>query len=391
MKKLFRLNNEGFSHIEIGLVVIVALVLGLIGYSVYKNTSHAGSGYSGWTQFSIQEGGSGNSVTKTSLAAVAYKIPAAIEQACPNGQEVAVASQGNGPYTVKPCVKKLQFILNNYLGITNTSVNDPVDGEYGPKTQATVDAFAAKWNAFASANNLSSFDKTTITNSDFVNVLDKLEAKKTSSVSFYACSQSLQNSGSVTDYIFRGKVVDTSQQMSPNDNVYMVDLPANDWSIFKDQNSWLNQSGVKGMLFDYAGVAVNMVNAEIHLTNGVLAVAQAPVQWGYDLFSAAVWAVSLGNVHLGGLGSYDLPTFHHPVNNHPNYITVVHGIKYVQTSNGSSDYASERIGDTSGGTTGFVKDTLGTSNYIGMVYLSGDGKPVYTNLVLEKNLKHGCN
>lgn len=49
MKKLFRLNNKGFSHIEIGLVVVVVLVLGLAGYAVLKNTSHAGGSCSGMT------------------------------------------------------------------------------------------------------------------------------------------------------------------------------------------------------------------------------------------------------------------------------------------------------------------------------------------------------
>ena len=39
-----RLNNKGFSHLEIGIVVLVVVILGLIGWRIAsKNTSHAGS------------------------------------------------------------------------------------------------------------------------------------------------------------------------------------------------------------------------------------------------------------------------------------------------------------------------------------------------------------
>ena len=392
MKKFFKLNNKGFSHLEIGLVVVVFLVLGLVGYAVYKNQSHAGSGYSGYTRLGIPTPNNGIklSIDKTTLVPVSLKIPKAIEQSCPTGQEVPVASEGNGPYTTKPCVKKLQFILNNYLGISNATVSDPVDGMYGPKTQATVDKFAAKWKTFANENKLAAFDNNQITKADWQNVLDKLEAKKTSSVSFYACAQPIQNSSSA-DYIFKGKVVDTNGLMAPTDNVYMVDLPTPDWGTFTNKNSWLNKTGLQAMAFDYAGLAVNVVNAGIHLTNGALSVVELPVQAAYDVFSGLVWGLSFGNVHLGTLSSETFPTFGHPVNYQPNYVTLVHGTKYVQKSKDTNSYTQVRVGDANGGVTGFINGTKGSKNYIGMVYVSGDGHPVYTNLVQMKYLLSGCN
>jgi len=41
--KLRKINKRGFSHVELAIVVLVVAVLGLVGYRVLKNTSHAGS------------------------------------------------------------------------------------------------------------------------------------------------------------------------------------------------------------------------------------------------------------------------------------------------------------------------------------------------------------
>jgi len=41
--KLRKINNKGFSHVEMVIVVLVVAVLGLVGWRVLKNTSHAGS------------------------------------------------------------------------------------------------------------------------------------------------------------------------------------------------------------------------------------------------------------------------------------------------------------------------------------------------------------
>jgi len=44
--KIKKLNIKGFTHVELAIIILVAFGIGLVGYKVYKNTSHAGSNVS---------------------------------------------------------------------------------------------------------------------------------------------------------------------------------------------------------------------------------------------------------------------------------------------------------------------------------------------------------
>lgn len=51
--KLRKINNKGFSHVEMVIVVLVVAVLGLVGWRVLKNTSHAGSNCIGTSYLNV--------------------------------------------------------------------------------------------------------------------------------------------------------------------------------------------------------------------------------------------------------------------------------------------------------------------------------------------------
>jgi|GEM_PF-5485339 len=51
--KLRKINNKGFSHVEMVIVVLVVAVLGLVGWRVLKNTSHAGSNCIGTSNLNV--------------------------------------------------------------------------------------------------------------------------------------------------------------------------------------------------------------------------------------------------------------------------------------------------------------------------------------------------
>jgi len=93
--KLRKLNNKGFSHVEMAIVVLVVAALGFVGYRVLKNTSHAGSNCAGQTlRF--------------------------------DNQKIGYGSTGK-------CVSDLQVLAGAYLG---TPIK--VDGKYGPITKKLV-------------------------------------------------------------------------------------------------------------------------------------------------------------------------------------------------------------------------------------------------------------
>ena len=67
--KFRKINNRGFSHVELAIVVLVVAVLGLVGYRVLKNTSHAGSLCKGQL---LQVGSSGQCVKDAQTLSVAF-------------------------------------------------------------------------------------------------------------------------------------------------------------------------------------------------------------------------------------------------------------------------------------------------------------------------------
>jgi len=96
--KLRKINSKGFSHVEMVIVVLVVAVLGLVGWRVLKNTSHAGSNCTGQTL-----------------------------NASANGQYVGSTGQ---------CVTYLQIISIGFTGIQM-----PVDGLFGPLTRLNILTF----------------------------------------------------------------------------------------------------------------------------------------------------------------------------------------------------------------------------------------------------------
>ena len=115
--KFRKINNRGFSHVELAIVVLVVAVLGLVGYRVLKNTSHAGSNCAGQTlRF--------------------------------DNQKIGYGSTGQ-------CVSDLQVLTGAYLGAPIK-----VDGKYGPITKSSVISLQKKvfsndstqWDGVVGAN-----------------------------------------------------------------------------------------------------------------------------------------------------------------------------------------------------------------------------------------------
>jgi len=98
--KLRKINNKGFSHVEMVIVVLVVAVLGLVGWRVLKNTSHAGSNCTGQT---LKLGVKGDCVSDVQNLLYAFNITKA---------DIAIT----GTFTKNTNVGVLAFQQNVFAG-----------------------------------------------------------------------------------------------------------------------------------------------------------------------------------------------------------------------------------------------------------------------------------